>query len=153
MSIGMKRSVVALSVLILMSAAFEASAGPVEEVSQISAARAQALQDGNADAYAAAYADNAVFHSALAPFRIEGREAIRGYFAGLFQQFPKRRILSRQPIIRAYNDDLVIQDTYLMLYFTDAKGENSTYALRLSVVWAKVGGRWQIVDQHGSRLP
>jgi len=36
---------------------------------------------------------------------------------------------------------------------TDQKGEVSAYALRTSVIWAKIGGRWQIVDQHGSRLP
>jgi hypothetical protein len=27
----------------------------------------------------------------------------------------------------------------------------ATYTLRSSVVWAKLGGRWQIVDQHGSQ--
>jgi hypothetical protein len=63
----------------------------------------------------AAFADNAVFHSALSPFRIEGKEAIRGYFVELFQLYPKRRVLPRQSAVRAYNDDLVIQNGYWRL--------------------------------------
>jgi len=55
--------------------------------------------------------------------------------------------------MRAYNDDLVIQSAYVELYFIDQKGDTMMSSLRLSVIWAKVGGQWQIVDQHGSRVP
>ena len=149
----MKRSIATLFALISVVLAANAWAGPLEEVAQISGPRLQALQDGNVDAYVAAYADNAVFHSSLFPFRIEGKEAIRTYFTELFQLYPKRRVLQGQPIARAYNDDLVIRNAYSVLYLTDQKGEVSTYATRSSVTWTKIGGRWQIVDQHTSRLP
>lgn len=149
----MKRLIATLSTLILVGIAAEAWAGPVEEVAQISGPRLQALQDGNVDAYVAAYADNAVFHSSLFPFRMEGKEAIRTYFSELFQLYPKRRVLQGQPIARAYNDDLVIRNAYSVLYLTDQKGQVMTYATRSSVTWTKIGGRWQIVDQHSSRLP
>jgi len=149
----MKRSFAALCALILVVLAAEIWAGPVEEVAQIAGPRLQALQDGNVDAYVAAYADNAVFHSSLVPFRMEGKEAIRAYFSELFQLYPKRRVLQGQPIARAYNDDLVIRNAYSVLYLTDQKGQVMTYATRSSVTWAKLGGRWQIVDQHTSRLP
>ena len=149
----MKRFIAVLFTLIMVASAGAVRAGPIDEVAQIAGPRGQALQDGNVDAYVAAYADNAVFHSALSPFRIDGKEAIRGYFADLFQLYPKRRVILRQPVMRAYNDDLVIQDAYAVLYLTDQKGETMTYALRLSVTWARLGGRWQIVDQHGSSLP
>ena len=149
----MKRLIATLSTLILVGIAAEAWAGPVEEVAQISGPRLQALQDGNVDAYVAAFADNAVFHSSLFPFRIEGKEAIRAYFSELFQLYPKRRVLQGQPIVRAYNDDLVIRNAYSVLYLTDQKGQVMTYATRSSVTWTKIGGRWQIVDQHTSRLP
>jgi ketosteroid isomerase-like protein len=101
----------------------------------------------------AAYADNAVFQSSLTAFRIEGKEAIRGYFAELFKLYPARRVLLRQPASRAYNDDLVVQNGYAVLYLTDTRGQTAAYHTRSSVTWAKVGGRWQIVDQHTSRLP
>jgi len=94
-----------------------------------------------------------VFNSSLTAFRIEGKEAIRAYFAELFKLYPMRRVFSRQPAIRAYNDDLVVQNGYAVLYLTDPKGQLATYHTRNSVTWTKIGGRWQIVDQHTSRLP
>jgi len=149
----MKRSIATFSTLILISAAAEVWGGPAEEVAQIAGPRLQALQEGNLDAYVAAFADNAVFHSSLSPFRVEGKEAIRAHFTELFQMYPKRRVLLRQPSMRVYNDDLVISNTYSVLYLTDQKGQVITVPGRSSVTWAKVGGRWQIVDQHGSRIP
>jgi uncharacterized protein (TIGR02246 family) len=149
----MQRFVATSCVLLLMWSTASAWAGPAEEVVQIAGTRLQAFQDGNLDAYVAAYADNAVFHSSLSPFRVEGKEAIRTFYGELFQLYPKRRVLPRQPIVRAYNDDLVVQNGYSVLYLTDQKGQTMTYATRSSVTWAKIGGRWQIVDQHTSRLP
>ena len=149
----MQRFIAALSTLILMGFVAPALAGPAEEVAQISGARGQAFDEGNLDGWVAAYADNAVLQSFMSPFRIEGKEAIRAHIAELFQMYPKRRGFVRQPVTRVYNDDLVIQDSYLVLYWTDQKGSIATFATRNSVVWAKTGGRWQIVDQHVSRLP
>jgi len=149
----MKRSIAVIAAVTLFGLGFEVQAGPAEEVAQIAGPRVQALEDGNIDAFVAAYADNAVFQSSLAPFRIEGKEAIRAYFNQLVQLYPKRRIMPRQPAMRAYNDDLVVQNGYGVLYLTDPKGQVATFFTRSSVTWAKIGGRWQIVDQHTSRLP
>ena len=149
----MKQSIATLFALMVLGFVAEIRAGPVDEVLQIARPRIQALEEGNLDAYVAAYADNAVFQSSLSAFRVEGKEAIRAYFAELFQLYPKRRVLPRQPVIRAYNDDMVIQNGYAVLYLTDPNGQVSTYHTRSSVTWAKTGGRWQIVDQHTSRLP
>ena len=149
----MNRRIAALCLSILLTSGVSAWAGPVEDVAQISGPRLQALLDGNLDAYTAAYADNAVFHSSLTPFRIEGKEAIRAFFSGLFRMYPKRHVFIRQPITRAYNDDLVIQDSYATLNWSNEEGKTETYDTRGSTVWVKTSGRWQIVDQHVSRLP
>ena len=149
----MKRIIATLSTLILVSIAAEALAGPVEEVAQIAGPRLKAFQEGDVDAYAAALADNAVVNSSSSAFRIEGKEAIRAYFTELFQIYPRRRIFVRQSAMRAYNDDLVISNSYLALNVTDQQGKITAFQLRSSVAWAKLGGRWQIVDQHTSRLP
>ena len=150
---AMKRWIAVHATVILTGCVLTAWAGPTEEVLQIAKPRLQALQDGDLDAYTAAYADNAVFHSSLTAFRIEGKESIRAYFAELFKLYPTRHVFQRQPAIRAYNDDLVVQNGYAVLYLTDQKGQLATYHTRGSVTWAKIGGRWQIVDQHTSRLP
>jgi len=149
----MKRIIATLSTLILVSIAAEAWAGPVEEVAQIAGPRLKAFQEGDLDAYTAALADNAVVNSSSSAFRIEGKEAIRAYFTELFQMYPRRRIFVRQSAMRAYNDDLVISNSYLALNVTDQQGKITAFQLRSSVAWAKLGGRWQIVDQHTSRLP
>ena len=149
----MKRSIALLSTLVLVGLGVAAWAGPVEEVAQIAGPRLQAFQEGNLDAYTAAYADNAIIQSSLSPFRIEGKEAIRAYLTELFRIYPGRRVLLRQPVTRAYNDDMVIQNNYIVFYATDQKGQVAALSLRSSVTWAKIGGRWQIVDTHTSRLP
>ena len=149
----MKRLIVTLLALTITGFVGEVSAGPAEEVAQIATPRLQAFQDGNLDALVAAFADNAVFQSALSPFRVEGKEAIRAHYAEVFQVYPRRRVLPRQSATRVYNDDLVITNSYSVLYLTNQQGQVMNYAVRSSLVWAKIGGKWQIVDQHGSRLP
>jgi len=148
----MKRLILALSAVLCAVLASGARSGPIEEVAQIAAPRLQALQEGDLAAYVAAFADNATFHSALAPYRIDGKEAIRAYLAHLFEVYPKRRVLSRQPSMRAFNDDLVMQNAYSVLYLTDQQGQVTKTAVQSSLTWAKLAGRWQIVDQHNSRL-
>ena len=128
-------------------------AGPIEEVAQIAAPRQQAFQQGNAENFAAAFADNAVLLSSFSPFRIEGKDAIRVYFTQLFQMYPKRNFVVRQPVARAYGDDLVVQNAYAVISTTNEKGEPKTYDTRGNTVWKKIDGRWQIIDQHISRLP
>jgi uncharacterized protein (TIGR02246 family) len=137
----------------LVGFAAEIWAGPEEEVAQIAGPRLKALHEGDANAYTAAYADNAVLHSSLSSFRIEGKEAIRAYFNELFQMYPRRRAFVRQQAMRAYNDDLVISNSYAVFNVTDQQGKVTALQLRSSVAWAKLEGRWQIVDQHTSRLP
>jgi uncharacterized protein (TIGR02246 family) len=126
-------------------------AGPAEEVAQIAVPRVQAFQDGNIDAFVAAYADDAVFHSSFTAFRIDGREAIKNYFNELFLLYPRRHLFNRQPVVRVYNDDLVVQDGYTVLSLQNERGDTKIWDTRYTVVWAKIGGRWQIVAQHVSR--
>lgn len=149
----MKKSIIVLLALAFVGLTVRAWAGPAEEVTQIAGPRGQVFEQGTAEAYSAAFADNAVLTSSLSAYRIEGKEAIQAYFAELFQLYPGRRIFTRQPAMRVYGDNLVIQNTYNVFYATDQQGKVTQLTLRASVVWAKIGGRWQIVDQHVSRLP
>lgn len=149
----MKRSIAMLCALTLAVLAAEIWAGPVEEVAQIAGPRLKAFHEGDLDAFTAAYADNAVVNGSTSAFRIEGKEAIRAYYTEFFQTYPRRRFLARHSAMRAYNDDLVVSNSYASMNLTDQQGNITPFQLRLSLVWAKLGGRWQIVDQHVSRLP
>jgi len=137
----MKRSIAALCVLILAVLAAKIWAGPVEEVAQIGGPRLKALQEGDVDAYTAAFADNAVLDSSLSAFRIEGKEAVQAYFTELFQTYPRRGVFVRQQAMRAYNDDFVISNSYAVFSVTDQQGKVTPLQVRSSVAWAKLGGR------------
>lgn len=149
----MKRFMAGTAFLFLVAAGGASWAGPAEEVAQIAAPRLKALYSGDVDAYVDAFADNAVFYSLFSPFRIEGKDAIRAFFSQLVQMYPKRQVFIRQPMARVYNDNLVIQTSYAVLNWTNAKGEYETIDARISTVWTKMDGQWKIVDQHFSRLP
>ena len=148
----MQRFIAALSILLLMGFVSSSMAGPAEDVAQLAAARGQAFEEGMVDAYSADVAENGVLTSSLSALRIEGKAAIRAFYVELFQLYPKRRVFTRQPMIRVFNDDLVVQNAYFALDTTNQKGDVAMLTLRSSTTWAKLGGRWQIVDQHVSRM-
>lgn len=148
----MQRFIAALSIFLLMGFVSSSMAGPAEEVTQLAAARGQAFEGGMVDGYVADVAENGVLTSSLSALRIEGKAAIQAFYVELFQLYPKRRVFTRQPMIRVYNDDLVVQNAYFALDATNQKGDVALLTLRSSTTWAKLGGRWQIVDQHVSRM-
>jgi len=149
----MRKPMVMLFALALVAGAADLWAAAVEEVAQIAAPRGKVFEEGTAEAYSAPFADNAVLTSSLSGPRIEGKEAIRAYFTQLFQMYPGRRLFTRQSAARAYNDNVVVQNGYFVTYWTNQKGEVTQLELRGTVVWVKVGDRWQIVEQHVSRFP
>lgn len=129
-----------------------AMADPLKEVAEVVAPRAKAYVTGDVDGWTAAYAENATFYSSLSAFRIDGKAAIRAYFADYFSQYPNRKYVLRQNTLRAYGDNLVIANGYYELQQTDRSGKTETLPGRYSVIFAKLNGRWQIVDQHNATL-
>ena len=51
--------------------------------------------------------------------------------------------------LRKRIDEIDVQ----LLNLLNERGDPKIFETRYSLIWAKVGGRWQIVDQHVSRLP
>ena len=149
----MKHFIAGMALMGLLCAGNTAWAGPAEEVGQVSAPRLKALFAGDVEAYVEAYADDAVFYSSFSPFRIEGKDAIRAFFSQLVQMYPKRNVQIRQPLVRVYGDNVVIQYSYAVLNWTNAQGEYEVFDTRGSTTWTKIDGKWKIVEQHLSRLP
>lgn len=148
----MERFIAVLSIILLMSFVSSSMAGPAEDVTHLASARGQAFEGGMVEEYVADVAENGVLTSSLSALRIEGKAAIQAFYVELFQLYPKRRVFTRQPLIRVYNDDLVVQNSYFALDVTNQKGDVALLTLRSSTTWAKLGGKWQIVDQHVSRM-
>jgi len=96
-------------------------AGPAEEIAQVDQQAIQCFNDGNLDKCVALYADDAVSTSAVAPFRIDGKEALQSNYAGVFQNFPTRRFLGRQTAIRVYGGVTGVLNRYLTLTLVDRR--------------------------------
>jgi uncharacterized protein (TIGR02246 family) len=150
----MKPVIYIVALLSLLGTIPVAWAGAAEEVAVIGQQRTAAYEKGDADAYAAAFADNATFTPSLQPFRVDGKAAIKDYFTTFFQTYPTRHIVGRQGSNRAYaNDTIVVSDAYLILTLADKSGNASVHDLRVSTTWVKMGSEWKIVDQHVSPMP
>lgn len=139
--------------LLALGVVSAAWAGAEEEVAQVVAQRLQAFNEGNLEAYMATWADNGVNTAALSPFRIEGMEALRAYYAGIFQTFPTRRFIPRQRSIRVYHGTTAVVNQYYTLTLVDRAGKATTSHGRFSNTWVKLGDKWVTVDQHVSSLP
>ena len=136
--------------LFLFAMSAQVWAGAVDEVAALLPERAKAFSQGDLDTYVGAFADNAVLNPGLQGLRVEGQSAIRQYFTEAFQSFPKRQFSVRQASARAYNEDAVVQNLYGILRVTNDQGISKAIPSRLTIVWAKLGGRWRIVQQHNS---
>ena len=124
-----------------------------EEIAQLRERFTQAFNAGDVEALSALFTDDVQFFSALQPFRIDGKEAVRAVWASLFQTFPTRTLIFRQPSTRVYGETTAVDNGYLHLVLSDPKGQATTIAGRYSTTYVKQGGKWGIVNLHGSRLP
>ena len=83
------------------------SAAGHDEVARMLDQWMEAWRSGDAATLGSLYAEDASYTSALVPFRIEGREAIQGSWAGAFQTFPTRVGNLRQVATRVYSNGAV----------------------------------------------
>lgn len=128
-------------------------AGAEEEVAKLIAERTQAFNEGNLEVFMATMADDVVTTPTSSPFRIEGKEANRAFYAGILQTFPTRRFIVRQRSIRVYGGTAAILNGYFTLTLVDREGKARTTHGRISTTFVKLGDRWVRVDQHTSSLP
>ena len=147
------KNLLSIIAVALVTATNPVWAGPAEEVAELAAKRGQAFSQGNAEAFAADFADNAVFTSSRATFRIEGKAAIRSYFASLFQTYPMRQSSARQAVSRVFGDSLVVVNSYADQTWVDRGNVTTTVSTRSNTIWAKIDGKWQTIDWHISKTP
>ncbi len=141
-----------LTGLIMLGVASTASAAAQDEVAQVIATRVQAFNEGNLEAFMSTVAQDSAVTPPASPFRIEGKDAISAYYAGLFQAFPTRRFVPRQRSIRVYGTTAV-SNSYYTLTSVDRAGKVTTTHGRINVTFVKMGDRWLAVDQHASVVP
>jgi uncharacterized protein (TIGR02246 family) len=127
-------------------------AGPAEESAQMGDQWIKAFLEGNADTLSGLYAKDASLYTFMSPFLVQGRDAIRGSFAGLFKAYPVRAITKRHFNAQIY-DSTVVRTYYFTMTLGDSKGNIKNYHGRANIVYMMVDGQRVIVTHHSSLLP
>jgi len=127
-------------------------AGPAEDTAQMGEQWFKHFYEGNAEAIANLYARDASFWGFLNPFRLEGRDAIRAFYAGTFKIFPIRVVVKRYYYVQVY-DSTVVRNYYFTMTLGDSKGNVKNYHARANIVYIVVDGQRVIVTHHTSLLP
>ncbi|MBM4339778.1 MAG: SgcJ/EcaC family oxidoreductase [Deltaproteobacteria bacterium] len=127
-------------------------AGPAEDTAQMAEQWFKYFYEGNAEAIANLYARDASFWGFLSPFRVEGRDAIRAFYAGTFKMFPIRVVVKRYFYNQVY-DSTVVRNYYFTMTLGDSKGNVKSYHARANIVYMVVDGQRVIVTHHTSLLP
>ena len=104
----MKRQPYVIVFILILGLTAIAWAGAQEAVDQSFTQRLQAIHEGNVEAAVAAFAEDATMTPSGSPFRIEGRDAIRTYYEGLFRAFPTIRVAVHQRVTRVYHDTTAV---------------------------------------------
>jgi len=155
---GLRRSLIRVFAVLLAMAVWQfgavpsAPAGPAEDSAQMGDLWIKAFLEGNVEVMGSLYARDASFYAFLSPFRVEGREAIRATFAGLFKAFPVRAIVKRHFYVQVY-DTTVVRSYYFTMTLGDAKGIVKSYHGRANIVYMVLEGQRVIVTHHASLLP
>ena len=111
-----------------------------------------AINRRDADAWASfVHADFVVFPP-LSPFAVEGKAAFRQFAQMFFAGSERVTVTPINPQFRVTAGTGVIW-THLALTVKPHDGPLQTIFVREIVTYAKVGGKWQAVSNHLSRLP
>jgi uncharacterized protein (TIGR02246 family) len=141
----------ALSIIILLSFASNALAGPKEEVADATFAWGRALGEDDPDKVLPFYSDEAVLWGTLSPTVRADRAALRDYFVTAFKVLPGLKVAFGDQLIRVYGGTAVNTGYYTFSYVKD--GETKSLPARYSLTYVKSGERWLIVDHHSSAMP
>src|SRR5262249_32220486 len=83
-------------------------AGPAEDIAAAGQRRTQAFVDGNLDAFVADVHDDAVLTVTTTGFRLQGKPAIRAFYANFFQYYTTRIVRGSQPpLTRTFANETV----------------------------------------------
>ena len=98
----------------------------------------------------ALYAEDACLWGTLSPVQRTGSAAIRDYFEQAFV-YQNRKVIFNSTCIRCYDDMAVSSGAYTFSF--DRDGEKQVIPSRFSLVYARLDGKWLIVEHHSSAMP
>jgi len=124
-------------------------------VGDAEAVAAKAVASFNARDYAAYETlftnDVEVYTGVYTPLRFVGKTQWLGFLHGL-DSFAAVSYDQRQPVCRAYNNDVVLCNAYFVFTTTTKAGVTTVQTGRESSTLVKSGGKWLIANQHYSAM-
>jgi uncharacterized protein (TIGR02246 family) len=143
---------VAIPVLLLgLTLAPGAQAGPQEDVAAATAKWGEVVAENNPDTIAPLYAKDGVLWGTLSPTVRSDPTGIHAYFVGAYKALPKLTVKFGDQLIRVYGNTAVNTGYYTFSYVKDGKTE--TLPARYSFTFVKDGDKWLIADHHSSAMP
>lgn len=142
-----------LTVLFTFAGLTIAQGGAVDELIQANKKWVQALHEGNVEMLSSMYVEDAQYFTGNGTFRLDGRNAITAFLAGIIRAFPTIRVTTYQDSARVFNDNTGVTTSYVKVLLVNKKGEILTFQGRSSNTWVKKDGRWLKVNSHLSKLP
>jgi uncharacterized protein (TIGR02246 family) len=132
----------------------ETKGAAAEEVERLLQKHKSDYLKGDADAWAALYAEDATFIGGSR--NLQSRQAIRDSFVQLFKEFPNRTANESNVRIRVYNETtsspIAILNADNKATRTDASGKVINTNNRETLAWVKFQGQWLIVNHQNSPI-
>jgi ketosteroid isomerase-like protein len=95
--------------------------------------------------------DVEVYTGVYTPLRFVGKAQWMGFIRGL-DNLAAASYDDRQPVCRAYNNDVVLCNAYFVFSTTTKAGVTTVQTGRASTTLVKSGGKWLIANQHFSAM-
>lgn len=157
-----KKTLIALSVVAMCGSAWAQQAitrgSAADEIARFLEVHRADYNKGDADAWAAGYAEDATFAGDTQTFGgrdLQSRQAIRDYFAQSFRDYPSRSANVANLRVRVYNEGptaTAVLNVDQVGHRTDATGRQINLNTRESITVVKMQGKWLIVNHHFSEM-
>ena len=146
-------SMLALLMLVLAGLCQAAWAEPVDEVRARLKQWIEFHNAHDANSLAQLYDQNArLFSTAGTDKPLDGKEAIRAYFAQIFKMEPSSVAIDHNDAVQLFSE-VAIETGFYHLDSRDSRGSEQRTMARYTFVFVKKEGSWTIVHQHSSRVP
>ena len=149
----MRRTLILLSTLLLLTCPSPAPAGPKEDVAAATQAWIDAVNSHDPERVMVLYDPEAVLWGTVSPTIRDSPSAIRDYFQTLRTSPPEYTVVIGEQRVRVYGDTAINSGTYTLLSVAVRDGKPINIAARFSFVYRSRDGRWVIIDHHSSVMP
>jgi len=149
----MRRTLILLSVLLVLACPSSAPAGAKEDVAAATQAWIDAVNGRDPERVVVLYDPEAVLWGTVSPTIRDSPSTIRDYFKTLPTFPPEYKGVIGEQRVRVYGDTAINSGTYTLLSVAVRDGKPINIAARFSFVYRNRDGRWLIIDHHSSVVP